>query len=428
MPVTFKEASHPAASINLNNLRRYGNIEELLDAACSDRLRDGTEVLQSSVSAKELPMLQARSNGFVHTVMQAYNQHHCLTLRPDDVWIAILGQLSFYCNAHPDKFRSSSTRQNRKPKIKVATDASRYTVDFASVARQMTGCLHGDETDETLKRWILPDFTTTTLVDTTICSVMMMATLSAEIQFDMVCACGIPSVTLEGEKADWEKLLRRMDKLDTLGEEPKIWATMLRPILRRFISAFDGEPDLPFWEHVAHSDPSFYGADDMSGWITAFCVWSNRGKWQAGLLHIGEDGLAGSRISWKSFVGKNDSRALVLDGVPYPQMSVLFIPEGYCAVNVALSENDLDLDCVMIAGHVATAVSAEMGGNELNTVSPAPQWFIYVKGEEKPEPPRAMQPWEAPELLFVPERKEYTLAPKVAVGDLQPMRTCCIIS
>ena len=58
--------------------------------------------------------------------------------------------------------------------------------------------------------------------------------------------CGIPSVTLEGEKSDWERLLARLDKLDSFGEEPKAWAAMLRPILSCFVKAFDGEPDIDF--------------------------------------------------------------------------------------------------------------------------------------------------------------------------------------
>ena len=39
--------------------------------------------------------------------------------------------------------------------------------------------------------------------------------------------CGISSITLEGEKSDWERLLAHLDKLDSFGEEPKAWAAML---------------------------------------------------------------------------------------------------------------------------------------------------------------------------------------------------------
>ena len=90
--------------------------------------------------------------------------------------------------------------------------------------------------------------------------------------------CGIPSVTLDGEKSDWEEIYRRLARLDELGDEAAVWARMLRPIVRRFVGAFDGAPDVDFWERVADMD-GYCGRDLWSGWITAFCVWSPEGKW-----------------------------------------------------------------------------------------------------------------------------------------------------
>ena len=90
--------------------------------------------------------------------------------------------------------------------------------------------------------------------------------------------CGIPSVTLLGDKADWLRLLARLDRLPELGDEPAEWADMLRPILTRFVSAFDGHPDIQFWSHVVNRDDSLCGTDDLSGWITAFCMWDCDGK------------------------------------------------------------------------------------------------------------------------------------------------------
>lgn len=99
-------------------------------------------------------------------------------------------------------------------------------------------------------------------------------------EFRPVCACGLPSVTLAGEQPDWQKLLDRTTRLAGLGPEPARWAAMLRPVLQRFSNAFAGTPDMSFWTHVVHFDPTFYGADDLSGWLSVFCVWSNTGKWQ----------------------------------------------------------------------------------------------------------------------------------------------------
>ena len=149
--------------------------------------------------------------------------------------------------------------------------------------------------------WILPDFTTTTEHDRTIGAMTLMSTLKAYVSlsvgsphvtlrepkrapspryatYSIFIECGIPSVTLDGEKSDWEEIYRRLARLDELGDEPAVWARMLRPIVRRFVGAFDGAPDVGFWERVADMD-GYCGRDLWSGWITAFCVWSPEGRW-----------------------------------------------------------------------------------------------------------------------------------------------------
>lgn len=97
--------------------------------------------------------------------------------------------------------------------------------------------------------------------------------------------CGIPTVTLEGTKADWLRIIKRLERLHELGDEPSAWATMLYPILRRFVSAFDGKPDIEFWKHVVYRQQAYCGQDDLNGWLTAFCVWTSEGKWKAGPVY-----------------------------------------------------------------------------------------------------------------------------------------------
>lgn len=97
--------------------------------------------------------------------------------------------------------------------------------------------------------------------------------------------CGILTVAFEGTKADWMRILKRLERLYELGDEPSAWVNMLYPILSRFVSAFDGHPDTEFWEHVVCSHSAVCGIDSrIDGWLTAFCVWTNEGKWVAGPL------------------------------------------------------------------------------------------------------------------------------------------------
>ncbi|KAF8147390.1 hypothetical protein B0H34DRAFT_341577 [Crassisporium funariophilum] len=216
MPVHFTVATHKSNPVKQS--RAITKAEELLHHTWGVKAKTvrSAELLQSSFVKQDFSSVHARNNGFVDTVILAYNEHHHLVIRPDDIWIAILGQFNFYVNAHAEELRSHFVKHEGKKELVVKAVGTRYTVDFGDLARQMTGEIHKNVVDAKLKDWILPDFTTTTDSDTVISAVLMMATLKAYFDFKMSLMCGIPSVTLEGEKSDWENILSRLENLKTL--------------------------------------------------------------------------------------------------------------------------------------------------------------------------------------------------------------------
>ena len=147
--------------------------------------------------------------------------------------------------------------------------------------------------------------------------------------FDFTCCicCGLPSVTLLGEKADWELIYQRLAKIDTFGEEPTQFSKLLRPVISHFVKSFD-EPAstdiVSFWQRIAHyhtqgSGPSFY-----SGWITAFCFWDANGK---SMYRVPTDPESFARE-------KARFPLLELDGVSYHRIESDEVPPGYSSVYV----------------------------------------------------------------------------------------------
>ncbi len=55
------------------------------------------------------------------------------------------------------------------------------------------------------------------------------------------------------------------------------------------------------------------------------------------------------------------------------------IPPGYCEVDVTVNDNGDELDCMMVAGHVAFSGSSAVGSDKIDTVSPEAHWFIFEK-------------------------------------------------
>jgi Domain of unknown function (DUF4419) len=193
--------------------------------------------------------------------------------------------------------------------------------------------------------------------------------------------CGIPSVTLEGERSDWVNLLNRIEKLDSFGEEPKVWAGLLRPILSRFVSSFDGAPDKEFWSKICHYESGGSGPDYLCGWITAFGVWSSEGKWQG--PKIGAEAEHDSYTPWGTY-------RLKLDDAQYGILDSDLVPTGYCEVDVELDDNGEKFNCVMVSGHVAGLI----GGGKRDTLSPLSAWFMFIKEDVQRVPWRMSDSFE----------------------------------
>ncbi|THU79761.1 hypothetical protein K435DRAFT_875089 [Dendrothele bispora CBS 962.96] len=234
MPVSLYPANHPSKPVITDGQYWKDTTPlTLLKSACYDQYEKSDEILQSSFEHLSTEPILPRSNGLVNTIVAAYNQHHALSLRPDDVWICILTQFNFFVNANAEALRSIFVSHEGKKELTVATVGSRYTVDFGYLARLMTGEIEKNINDPSMTGWIIPKFSTTTLNDVVVSSVLMMSTMKQYFSYTFEMTCGIPKVTLEGEKADWEDLLARIERLKEFGEEPTLWYNLLRPILTR---------------------------------------------------------------------------------------------------------------------------------------------------------------------------------------------------
>lgn len=144
-------------------------------------------------------------------------------------------------------------------------------VDFGKMATEMGRLIQKNVIDPDLRKWIIPDFTTTTPNDITTASVIMMATLQSYFKYLFGITCGIPSVTLLGTKEDWAKIRNRVDKLDSFGDQPTQWAALLRPVCDSFVACFDtSSPEAikrsaDFWSYVCHYQSGGSGPTWLSG-------------------------------------------------------------------------------------------------------------------------------------------------------------------
>ncbi|KAJ7611813.1 hypothetical protein FB45DRAFT_993313 [Roridomyces roridus] len=389
MPVSFTTAPHAANSFEVTE---SFSAAELLSGACKDQSRNVQEIFQSGFSTgDQIPNLRPDSragNGFVHTVVEAYNHHRALVIRPDDVWLAILSQFNFFVNANAELLRANFVAHEGQRKLVVDALGDRYSVDFGHMSRQMTDLLHENVVDPTLRDWVLPNFTTTTVNDTTVAAVLMMATLKHYFRAGF------------SEKADWVNILGRLEKLKEYGVETIAWYHLLRPVISRFVATFDdpeGQENIDFWQNIVSRDSMGSGSPWYTGWLNAFSVFSKRGLWMGKPL---DDELVSEEAPeslsaedfWKKYIVLRERRYgrgpdLVLDSTPYHTLDTFMVAPAYAEVDIDLDDNGTKIDSFMVAGVIGMRISSSgdatvSASGENDTVHPLPGWWICARKEK----------------------------------------------
>ncbi|KAL8927642.1 MAG: hypothetical protein Q9172_001271 [Xanthocarpia lactea] len=393
MPVTIKPASHGANSMDSGSYVQ--DPLELLKRTCPEESKECRELLQSSFGPKIQSSIDASRNGFVKGAIHAYNRHYHLRIRPEDVWFAILSQLSLYINAHAEELRGLFVAHEGKKELVLEYGGTRYTVDFGLFAKEMGELIEQNVVDPELRRWMMPAFTTTTKSDIIVASILLMGSTQKYFDFTCVCLCGLPSVTLLGDRADWELILTRIEKLKEYGEEPTQFYALLKPVISRFVKSFDnpkGKDTIRFWNRIVSERSQGSGPRYYSGWITAFCFWDEHGNrivskhsQGSGARHYA--GWTTAFYFWdklgKSMYRTQRQSALRLDGATYHEVESNNVPPGYTSVPVKVIDNGAVFRARMVAGSVGQKhTSRQEAGSSLDTIQPESGWWMFEVDSE----------------------------------------------
>ncbi|OKL56803.1 hypothetical protein UA08_07778 [Talaromyces atroroseus] len=350
MPVTITTAEHAPRKWKAH---KVSTAEKLLKESSPKDYRRCQNIIQSSFSRSQFRQshISASTNGFVWAVFHAYSSHHNLTIRPEDVWFSILTQLSFFVNAHAEELRPFFVAHEGQKQLEVIENGSMDYADFGALAVRMTKLIEKNVVDPDLRDWIMPSFSTTTESDTVVAAILMMGSLQKYFSYAMTLICGIPSVTLLGEREDWLSMVQKLEKLKQLGNEPARFAQLLRPILNHFVLCFDGPESsdvLSFWGRCAHKYNMGSGPDYLCGWISVFCFWDENGKMlRRDRIHP---------VSSAEFERQNTE--LCLDDALSRRVDIRDVPSGFASVPVTVNDNGEVYDTMMLAGLVGIQASS----------------------------------------------------------------------
>jgi len=343
-----------------------------LQRAFSDSDGDGPErgfrrptgksctIIQSSKAGDDV-CFEARQ-GLVSAICDAYNSHHELVLRPDDVWQAILTQLSFYVQAHAEELRERFVDFEGKKELTISAGGTLFTADFGDMAARMVDeQIASNIKDASMAAWLLPAFSTTCSKDRVVASVSVMATLQAYFEYKFCLCCGLPRVTLLGSLEDWRALRAKIDRLpefDLQDKRMSAWHALLTQVLDEFVVSAEGRPSLSFWDQVCSHIGGGSGPSYLSGWVTVFAVFTDKGVWQGDPRTV---------RTW----GREQTS-------PWPTIETGDLPVAAVAVPVTVDDNGVEYKTQMLAGQVGY----DAANGEGTALQPRSDWCIAMAAPE----------------------------------------------
>jgi hypothetical protein len=407
MPVTIFLTDHRTTSKELDPV----NLSQILERACPDQCRQAGEILQYSIGGRTRKRgtqfkIIPHGCGFVNTVLSAYTGSHALVLRPDDIWLAVISQFSLYANANPELLGDQTDfvfHEPGKPQPLLIVDPG-----SPPLSTQMGEWMQRSEVD---REWILPNFSTSTPNDIAVLSVLRIAPPVEKVLLPptKTVSRGIPRVTLDGLRTDWELLLRKLEKLKEYGIPAIAWYHLLYPVVSQIANSFydKNNPDREFWKRVVHVEGFGGRSPNLSGWITAFSLFSCEGEWRIPQLRtvslfFSSSYPFGRLTHIQTQVGTKDPATLpahrfwsiyapslqetsfnmTINGIKYPVLNILNLPTSYAEVNVTVNDGGIEAPRVIVAGLTGVGFSSS-GDSSLSptgkndTVRPVVAWWMF---------------------------------------------------
>jgi hypothetical protein len=377
MPHTFRVAPHDLVNVRKSPVLQKNKLitpapppkpDEQGRIVPSDKTQP---VGNAHVCAQDTPIAHSQDyatpkipsdHGFVRALCDAYNHHHHLVIRPDDVWIAIMTQFVTYLDAHAEELRARFVNHKGQKQLEVNSDGTLLTADYVGLCSSMIDQISSHIKDPKVRDWAIPSFTTSTTIDKMAGAIILMAGMKEYFRYKFSLLCGIPLVTLEGTVEDWENIEQRASQLTLYDNKDKYmtqWYALLSPVLAEFTQSVRGKPNLEWWQKVCSRHGSGSGPRYLSGWVTTFCVFSDGGKWAASEPDDAEP------TPWL-YIDTND------------------LPNGCVKVDVLINDNGTEYNCELVAGHDHIAIPDEF------TVQPSVGWSLQIKAKA---PPRKRYPF-----------------------------------
>jgi hypothetical protein len=207
---------------------------------------------------------------FILALYFAFAKHKKMTITPDMIWLLICQGVATHINLNGEKYRGYFTSNLEKQKINVREDRISNSFNDSNWISAIS------KISASLSRFIKPDlfnlfdpkFTTTGPAQNAVFQLTLMHTVKQYYEYDVATLCGIPDLTIEGERSDWLWILDNIDQFKIL--ELEWWINELKPILNNFVKVYDGDIDKDFWCSILKNKGMSGRPIRVNGWVKNF--------------------------------------------------------------------------------------------------------------------------------------------------------------
>ena len=222
------------------------------------------------------------TNSLISLCHLAFAEHRPMAVTPDLLWHYITKGIAIHIHKHSEELRKKFVSHEGKMELTVIRDKLDLTVDDWSEAfKEFREQIEATLTEEG-KVMVSAKFSTTSQVMEDVSCIALMDAMSKYYQYQMVGICGIPSVTLLGNREDWIELRNRSQcVLDLLSSDDlkgdvslSWWKPSLLAVLDKLIKCYDdpeSAENMDWMPRIYKSDREGYGGHAfVCGWVNVF--------------------------------------------------------------------------------------------------------------------------------------------------------------
>lgn len=222
-----------------------------------------TEDLEKIESSIEKDLIY--HDGFLHYLAKAWENHYSIVIKPDNIWHTILSELVTFIHDNPKQYSHLFTNNPDNKQLILVGTSNVTKLPLEEIKKELMRIIPIDS------KCFLPEFSTSS-EESKMAMIAAFADMVSPYYSYGTFMCGFPSVQVDGEMSDWEKIKTSLNDLSLIFKDSKEiveyltrCTTVVKDVLASLIQT-DQSND--FWKKMVKLKRCGSGHQfEMDGWI-----------------------------------------------------------------------------------------------------------------------------------------------------------------